>query len=163
MIRLKTDSILNFNIYSGYDSLQPDFLNFINLMNLHAQELGLENSNFANPHGLNHVKNTSTCEDLLKLSLEAMKLSRFQDIVKTVEYTGSYMKKTYNCVGRNNNENLTDKNIIDSKRKEILKGIEEEEANRNALVLKGILFLFINLRKETCSIEKEFVFEFIVK
>jgi hypothetical protein len=130
LIRLQTDSISNFQIYSGYDSLQPDFLNFIKLMNQNAQELELHNSHFANPHGLNHVNNTSTCEDLLKLSLEAMKLPKFQEIVKTVEYTGMFMKKTFNCVGRSNTENITDKSKIDLKRKEILKAIEEDEKKK---------------------------------
>lgn len=93
LLRLRNGDLGNTQIYSGYDSVEPDFLRFVGLMNENARVLGLENSHFRNPHGLNDVDNVSTCEDLLRLSLEAMKMAKFREVVKTVEYTGRFMKK----------------------------------------------------------------------
>lgn len=93
LLRLESGDLSHVEIYSGYNSLQPDFLRFVALMNEYARFLGLSSSQFGNPHGLNDVNNVSTCEDLLKLSLESMKMSKFREVVKTVEYTGQFMKK----------------------------------------------------------------------
>ena len=59
---------------------------FIKEMNALAQKLGMANSSFANPHGLNHTQNYSTAEDLALLCRYAMKNSKFRRIVQTQKY-----------------------------------------------------------------------------
>ena len=54
---------------------------FAALMNAKAGDLGLENSNFVNPHGLDHRDHYSSARDLLTLSLAAMADERFARIV----------------------------------------------------------------------------------
>ena len=55
---------------------------FGDLMNRRASEMGLTNSQFVNPHGLDHRDHYSTARDLLNLSLAAMELPRFFDVVQ---------------------------------------------------------------------------------
>ena len=138
-----TDNILNFEIYSGYNSIKPDLFLFLDLMNEQAKEMGLTNTHFMNPHGLNNVKNYSNCEDLMKLSLEAMKLPKFREVVKAIEYTGKFMKKKIIIVGKaNTKENkdlIFDERQINNKRKEILKSIHDEKMKNEMknIILKG--------------------------
>ena len=56
---------------------------FADLMNAKAAELGLENSRFANPHGLDERDHYSTSRDLLILTLEAMDNPEFARLVQT--------------------------------------------------------------------------------
>ncbi|MFS1512300.1 D-alanyl-D-alanine carboxypeptidase family protein [Chengkuizengella sp. SCS-71B] len=53
------------------------------LMNLKAEEIGMENSNFVNPHGLNEDGHYSSANDIAKLSAYALKNPIFQEIVRT--------------------------------------------------------------------------------
>lgn len=62
-------------------------------MNAVAQRLGMSNSNFANPHGLNHTQNFSTAEDLAYLCSYSMKNYNFRRIVQTQRY--QYTKKMF--------------------------------------------------------------------
>jgi serine-type D-Ala-D-Ala carboxypeptidase (penicillin-binding protein 5/6) len=50
---------------------------FVRLMNERAAELGLENTSFANPHGLDAADHYSSAADLLALSLVAMENPEF--------------------------------------------------------------------------------------
>lgn len=61
--------------------------NFVEMMNARARELGLENTRFANPAGLDEEGNYSTAGDLAALASEAMKDPRFAGIVDTRETT----------------------------------------------------------------------------
>jgi D-alanyl-D-alanine carboxypeptidase len=45
---------------------------FIQEMNRYARALGLESTNYANPHGLSHKNNKSTAYDIGKLACIAM-------------------------------------------------------------------------------------------
>lgn len=45
---------------------------FIQEMNRYGRALGLESTNFANPHGLSHKNNKSTAADIGKLACIAM-------------------------------------------------------------------------------------------
>ncbi len=65
---------------------------FIAQMNSKAQNLGLRNSIFVNPTGLDEVGQTTTAQDLVKASFYAMQNPVFEKIVST---------KTYNIVGIN--------------------------------------------------------------
>ena len=56
---------------------------FAELMNLKADELGLENSQFKNPHGLDEPGHYSTARDLLTIALAGMDNATFAQIVQT--------------------------------------------------------------------------------
>ncbi len=56
---------------------------FANLMNRKAEELGLKNTHFKNPHGLDDKDHYTTARDLSLLTAEAMKNERFLDITST--------------------------------------------------------------------------------
>ena len=61
---------------------------FIKEMNMYAQEIGLSQTHFDSPHGLQNVENLSTADDVCKLTAEAMKMKAFRDIVGTTQYEG---------------------------------------------------------------------------
>ncbi|MFB9277275.1 D-alanyl-D-alanine carboxypeptidase family protein [Cohnella cellulosilytica] len=56
---------------------------FAFLMNKKAEELGLENSHFMNPHGLDEQGHYSSANDLAKLTVYALHNPEFKEIVKT--------------------------------------------------------------------------------
>lgn len=56
---------------------------FVYLMNEKAMYLGLENTHFMNPHGLDHDEHYSTPEDMAKLTAYALQNPKFQEIVST--------------------------------------------------------------------------------
>lgn len=56
---------------------------FVYLMNRKAEELGLERSHFANPHGLDQDGHYMSANDLAKLTAYALKNQEFKRIVKT--------------------------------------------------------------------------------
>ena len=55
---------------------------FADLMNAKAAELGLRNTNFVNPHGLDHPDHYSTARDLLTLGIAAMDNPTFAGLVQ---------------------------------------------------------------------------------
>ena len=59
---------------------------FVNEMNRVAKELGLTETNFVNPHGLNNYYNKSSACDVAKLSSVAMKEPLFREIVRCKKY-----------------------------------------------------------------------------
>jgi D-alanyl-D-alanine carboxypeptidase (penicillin-binding protein 5/6) len=56
---------------------------FVYLMNDKADWLGLANTHFTNPHGLDHKDHYSSANDLAKLTAYALKNNMFKQIVKT--------------------------------------------------------------------------------
>lgn len=56
---------------------------FVVLMNEKAQWLGLGNTHFTNPHGLDNLEHYSTANDLAKLTAYALRNPKFREIVKT--------------------------------------------------------------------------------
>lgn len=56
---------------------------FVRQMNRRAQTLGLKNTHFSNPHGLDSGENYSTALDLALLSREALKNPMFRTVVST--------------------------------------------------------------------------------
>ncbi|MEN9406699.1 MAG: hypothetical protein RLZ12_983 [Bacillota bacterium] len=76
-----------------------DVPTFVALMNTKAAELGLANTHFANPHGLDDPKNYSTAMDLAKLTATALENEIFQEIVssstKTVPWPSATGKRTF--------------------------------------------------------------------
>ncbi len=59
---------------------------FVQLMNEKAQELGLQNTHFANPTGLNSDNHYSTVEDVSKMLRYALENETFKEIFTTREY-----------------------------------------------------------------------------
>lgn len=63
---------------------------FVNLMNEKAKELGLSNTNFANPHGLDDPNHYSSARDMARL---AEKLLKYEDILKYTSIYEDYLTK----------------------------------------------------------------------
>lgn len=57
--------------------------NFVNLMNEKVKELGLENTHFDNPHGLDSKSHYTSSYDLAIITAKAMENKDFREIVKT--------------------------------------------------------------------------------
>jgi len=93
----------------GYDE-------FIKKMNEKAKEIGMENTNFNNPHGLDDdTKNYSTAYDMALLSRYAYKNRIYRQIISTKKYVTKSSLKSYvwynrmsllnnykNCIGGKN-------------------------------------------------------------
>jgi D-alanyl-D-alanine carboxypeptidase len=56
---------------------------FVDMMNERAKELGLTETHFANPHGLDAPDHFSSARDMLDLALAAMSHPEFADIVRS--------------------------------------------------------------------------------
>ena len=77
--------------------------NFVSMMNKKAKELGLTNTIFSNPNGLDDdTKNYSTAKDLAILYSYAYKNKTFRDIVGTKYYKTTSDLKSYTWKNRNN-------------------------------------------------------------
>lgn len=75
---------------------------FVELMNAKAKEIGMSNTIFKNPHGLDEVtQNYSTAADMAILSRYASKNRTYRKIVSTSKKTVSTGKKTYLWYNRN--------------------------------------------------------------
>ena len=62
---------------------------FAELMNQKAKELGLKDTHFTNPHGLDDEKHYTTAYELAKITAYAMKNKTFFEISSTLKYTYS--------------------------------------------------------------------------
>lgn len=83
MISSGTDATYTLAEYMGYGDMQS----FVDQMNAKARELGLENTHFTNPLGMDEEGNYSSAGDLAVIAREAMRDPRFADIVSTREAT----------------------------------------------------------------------------
>ena len=61
--------------------------NFVAMMNNKAKELGLENTNFKNPHGLDEANHYSTAYDMAIMASELVKYDFILDVTSTYEDT----------------------------------------------------------------------------
>jgi len=59
---------------------------FVEKMNTRAKELGMENTHFANPHGLHHSSHYTTPEDMAILAREYLKNETLKKVCSTQEY-----------------------------------------------------------------------------
>lgn len=59
---------------------------FVDLMNAKAQELGCEDTHFANTHGLHDDAHYTTARDLAKIMMAALEYEKFQEIYSTSLY-----------------------------------------------------------------------------
>ena len=74
-------------------SLGGSIEGFAEMMNQKAQQLGMTQSHFTNPHGLHDVNHYTTASDLSKLAIAAMQNPVFAQCVKTKEYTTAATNK----------------------------------------------------------------------
>lgn len=63
---------------------------FVKMMNEKAKELGLKNTNFVNPHGLDEENHYTTAYDMAMMAKELLKYSKILDYTSVYEY---YMPK----------------------------------------------------------------------
>ncbi len=84
---------------------------FVEQMNLRAGELGMTNTHFNNPHGLNTADHYTTAYDLSLMVRAAMKFPVFQRIVSTEEYTVPATNLSKERTFFNTNALLSDKKV----------------------------------------------------
>ena len=76
--------------------------NFVTLMNKKAKFIGMNNTIFSNPHGLDEeTKNYSTAYDMAKLSSYASKIPFYKEVTGTKYYDIKTNIKSYSWVNRN--------------------------------------------------------------
>ena len=78
MLRSGNDSAVAIANYIG-----GNLEEFAEMMNKKAREIGVNNTNFVNPHGLHDDNHYSTAYDLALITREAMKIEQFKEIAKT--------------------------------------------------------------------------------
>lgn len=99
MLRSGNDAALAIAEFVG-----GDVEKFVGLMNSKAQEIGMKNTKFINPHGLENNKgvgNISTAYDMALLSSYAMKNTTYKEIVSTKNYVAKSDRKTYSWANKN--------------------------------------------------------------
>lgn len=77
---------------------------FVEMMNQKAQEIGMKNTKFINPHGLDNKKgegNISTAYDMALLTSYAMQNPTYQKIVSTKKHVAKSDKKSYVWINKN--------------------------------------------------------------
>ncbi|HEX5847832.1 MAG TPA: D-alanyl-D-alanine carboxypeptidase family protein [Rubrobacter sp.] len=74
---------------------------FVGKMNDKAKEMGLKNTHFENPAGIDDPKNYSSAADLVKMAREAMKYPEFREIVAMPEATISTQDRQIQIVNTN--------------------------------------------------------------
>ncbi|PLT28284.1 D-alanyl-D-alanine carboxypeptidase family protein [Peribacillus deserti] len=81
---------------------------FAYLMNKKAEELGMEDSNFTNPHGLDNTRNHySSAYDMALLTRYAMKFSEYRKITGTKVHKAPNPNENWDYTWRNKNRLLT--------------------------------------------------------
>lgn len=80
---------------------------FVHLMNEKARMLGLANSQFQNPHGLDAKDHYSSANDLAKLTAYALRNPIFKEIVKTKVKTAPNPNEEWDYKWKNKNKMLT--------------------------------------------------------
>jgi D-alanyl-D-alanine carboxypeptidase len=80
---------------------------FVEMMNRRAQELGLENTRFQNPHGLPDPQHYTTALELARIAAEAMKNPVFAQIVATQKAQIPWEGEPWDRVLTNKNKILT--------------------------------------------------------
>ena len=81
---------------------------FADLMNEKAKEIGLKNTNFTNPHGLDNEMHYTTAQDLARLGAYALSNEIFKNVVSTHKKEITSSAKTRLLVNHNKLLNLYD-------------------------------------------------------
>ncbi|MDR3085212.1 MAG: D-alanyl-D-alanine carboxypeptidase [Christensenellaceae bacterium] len=103
MLRSGNDAAEALALYAG----QGDRSAFIERMNEDAGALGLENSQFKNPHGLPAEGHYTSAADLAKISAAAFRQPLFRAIVATERHTIPWSTHDFDRVMRNKNKMLS--------------------------------------------------------
>ncbi|WNF21568.1 D-alanyl-D-alanine carboxypeptidase family protein [Mesobacillus jeotgali] len=83
---------------------------FVYMMNEKAQQIGMENTHFANPHGLDdHEDHVSTAYDMAILTRYAMENEVYKEISGTKIHRAPNPTETWDRVWKNKNRLLTEK------------------------------------------------------
>ncbi|HJB25907.1 MAG TPA: D-alanyl-D-alanine carboxypeptidase [Firmicutes bacterium] len=69
------------------NALGPGIPAFVEKMNAKAQELGMKNTHYVNPHGMFDEQQYTTAEDIAILAQYAMKIDTFREAVSQIRYT----------------------------------------------------------------------------
>ena len=97
MLRSGNDAALAIAKYVG-----KDVDKFVELMNNKAKEIGMYNTIFNNPSGLDQEKgNYSTAYDMAILTSYAMKIKEYRKITSTKKYILKTNKNVYNWINKN--------------------------------------------------------------
>ncbi|WP_432767232.1 D-alanyl-D-alanine carboxypeptidase family protein [Rossellomorea marisflavi] len=82
---------------------------FVYMMNEKAREIGMENTHFSNPHGLDdHEDHYSTARDMAILTRYAMKNGRYAEIAGTKLHTAPNPEEKWDRKWKNKNRLLTE-------------------------------------------------------
>jgi serine-type D-Ala-D-Ala carboxypeptidase (penicillin-binding protein 5/6) len=82
---------------------------FVYLMNKKAEEIGMVNSHFENPHGLDdHENHYSTAYDMAMLTKYAMELDKYREIAGTEVHTAPNSESEWDRKWKNKNRLLTE-------------------------------------------------------
>ncbi|WP_419156800.1 D-alanyl-D-alanine carboxypeptidase family protein [Rossellomorea sp. BNER] len=82
---------------------------FVYLMNKKAEEIGMVNSHFENPHGLDdHENHYSTAYDMAVLTKYAMELDKYREIAGTEVHTAPNPESEWDRKWKNKNRLLTE-------------------------------------------------------
>ncbi len=82
-----TDAVFALAEHLGGGGGEAGVERFVGEMNRKADEMGLENTNFTNPAGLDDRRNYSSARDLAEIAREAMEYPEFAEIVNREEAT----------------------------------------------------------------------------
>ena len=96
-----TDAVYTLAEYLGDGNVDS----FVDKMNARAASMGLENTHFETPAGLDTTENYSTARDLAKIAREAFKYPEFAEIVRTKDTTISTQNREIEI--HNTNQLLT--------------------------------------------------------
>ncbi len=70
---------------------------FVDLLNEYLQELGCQNTQFRNPHGLHHPDHWSTAYDMALITKQALQIPKFRKLVSTLTYVKPKTNKQPEC------------------------------------------------------------------
>ena len=97
MLRSGNDAALAIAKYVG-----GEVEDFVKMMNKKAKEIGMNNTEFHNPSGLDQEEgNYSTAYDMAILTSYAMKLDEYKTITSTKKYTLTTNKNVYSWINKN--------------------------------------------------------------
>ncbi|PLS16398.1 D-alanyl-D-alanine carboxypeptidase [Bacillus sp. M6-12] len=103
MLRSGNDAAVAIAEYVG-----GSFDGFIWMMNQKAEEIGMKNTNFSNPHGLDNTKNHySTAYDMALLTRYAMNNEQYKKIAGTKKHRAPNLMEGWDYVWRNKNKLLS--------------------------------------------------------
>lgn len=112
---------------------------FVDRMNARAQELGLAETHFMNPHGLDAAGHTSSAADLLTLTRQLWHSALFRQIVATqsTEVAGHSLRNTNELLGLDNRTNGVKTGTTDLAGQCLVAGLQTDGHQLFAIVLNS--------------------------